>query len=176
MSQLQRPFAAIPFRTVLGAVLAAGLTAACSGASNSNSSAPPASSPDTWAVVDGREISRAEVEKAFQRTAPKTPVPSEEEALTAKLSLLNEMILQDLLVAKAAALKLEVTDAEVDTAFVQRKGNMPDDAFQKELDARGLSVADMKSRPAPRTGCRQGRRARGDGKDQRHREGNQRLL
>ena len=37
--------------------------------------------------------------------------------MTAKLSLLNELIVQDLLLAKAGALKVELPDSELDTAF-----------------------------------------------------------
>lgn len=114
--------------------------AACGG---SKSSAP--SSPDVWAVVDGREIRREAVEAAYKRVAQLTPPPSEEEALTAKLSILNELIVQDILVAKAAALKIDVTDAELESAFNERKKNIPEDAFQKELAARGLTTADMKA-------------------------------
>jgi len=74
-----------------------------------------------------------------------TPAPSEEEVLAAKLSLLSELILQDILVARAAASKLEVTDAELEAAFAERKKNMPDDAFRKELAQRGLTADDMKA-------------------------------
>ena len=120
-------------------VLAVCLTAACGG----GGSAP--SSPDVWATVDGREIRRDDVEKVYRRVAQLTPAPPEEEAMTAKLSLLNELIVQDILVARAAALKIDVTDAELDTAFAERRKNMPDDAFQKELSARGLTADDMRA-------------------------------
>jgi len=138
---LQRLVTATPYRIVFGAILVAGLTAACGDASKT--SAKPASE-DVWASVDGRDILRSEVEKTYQRTAAKSPAPSEEEALTLKLGLLNEMIVQDILVAKAAAMKLDVSETELDAAFVQRKNNMPDDAFQKELAARGLTIEDMR--------------------------------
>jgi peptidyl-prolyl cis-trans isomerase SurA len=55
------------------------------------------------------------------------------------------MIVQDLLVAKAAALNISVTDAEIEAAFQERKKNMPEDVFQKELNARGLTTDDMKA-------------------------------
>lgn len=58
-------------------------------------------SENAWATVNGREITRDEVEKAYRREAPLTPQQSEEEAMMAKLSMLNEMIVQDLLVEKA---------------------------------------------------------------------------
>ncbi len=115
------------------------LSVACSG----GSSAP--SSPDVWAVVDGREIRRDAVEKAYRRVAPPNATASEEEKTTAKLGLLNEMIVQDILVAKATALSIQVTDNDVDNAYLERKKNMPEDAFQKELNMRGLTIEDMKA-------------------------------
>ncbi len=71
-------------------------------------------------------------------------LPSEEEALTAKLGVLEELIMQDILAERARALALQVTDAEADTAFNERKKNLPDEAFQKELVQRGLTPADMR--------------------------------
>jgi peptidyl-prolyl cis-trans isomerase SurA len=117
------------------------LAAAC----GSKTAAPAASSPDVWAVVDGREIKKDTVEKVYRRVAQTPANASEEDAMTAKLSLLNELIVQDILVARAATLKVEVTDAELDAAFNDRKKNMAEDAFQKELAARGLTSDDMKS-------------------------------
>jgi peptidyl-prolyl cis-trans isomerase SurA len=101
-------------------------------------------SADTWAVVDGREIARADVEKAYQRTGNASQVLSEEETLAAKLSLLDDLILQDILIAKARAAKVEVADSELDKAFAEAKKNIPDDAFQQELTKRGVTVADMR--------------------------------
>ena len=63
---------------------------------------------DTFAVVNGRQITRADVDKAFQRTRPSSQILSEEETLATKLSVLDELIVQDLLLAKARDLKLEV--------------------------------------------------------------------
>ena len=49
-----------------------------------------AAGPDVWAVVDGKEIHRAEVEKYFRsRVNPEGPPPSQEEALSLKLSILD---------------------------------------------------------------------------------------
>jgi len=117
------------------------LAAAC-GADTPPPPSPPA--PDVWAVVDGREIRKDDVERAYRRVAPATPVPSEEEALAAKLRILDDLIDQDILLERARTLKVEVTDADLDKAFAERKSNMPDESFQKELDQRGLSSDDMK--------------------------------
>jgi len=123
----------------IAVLLGVSLAAAC----GSKPAGP--SSPDVWATVDGREIRREDVEKVYRRVAQTSPAPSEEEALTAKLSLLNELIVQDILIARAANLKIDVSDAELETAFTDRKKNLPDDAFQKELATRGLSGDDMKA-------------------------------
>lgn len=119
-----------------------GLLAACG--SKPASKAQPPSSPDVWAVVDGREIRRDDVEKAYLRVAQKQTGLSEEELLTAKLGVLDELIVQDLLLARAPAFKVAVTDTELDAAFAERKKNLPEDVFQKELAQRGLSAADLR--------------------------------
>ena len=101
-------------------------------------------SSDTWAVVNGREITRDEVEKAYQRTGNAADALPEEEVLTAKLSLLDDLILQDILMARARELKLEVADSELDKAFEEAKKNIPDATFQQELTKRGITAADMR--------------------------------
>ena len=113
--------------------------AACSGGGQQT-----ASSPDVWAVVDGREIRRDDVEKAYRRVAQADQTPSPEEAMTVKLSILNEMIVQDILVERARTGKIELTDAELDKAYAERRQNMNDEQFQKELGARGLTAADVR--------------------------------
>jgi len=118
--------------------------ASLAGACRSTPAGPGPVSADTWAVVDGREIGRDEVERAYRRTAPLSPAPSEDEALTAKLSLLNDLIVQDILLAKARALSIELPDAELDTAYAEGRKDIPEEAFQQELTRRNLTAADMR--------------------------------
>ena len=93
-------------------VLLGALVAASFAACRSTPATPaPTVSADTWAVVDGREITRDEVEKAYRQARNTEQTLSDEEALTAKLSLLNDLIAQDILLAKARELKIEVTDS-----------------------------------------------------------------
>ena len=99
---------------------------------------------DTWAVVDGRNITRDDVDKAYRRTQGAQQTLSPEEEMTAKLSLLNELIVQEILVGKAQTLKVQVPDADLDKAFNEAKQNIPDDAFQQELSRRNLTAADMR--------------------------------
>jgi peptidyl-prolyl cis-trans isomerase SurA len=123
-------------------VLATTALAACR-SSTSAPAAPPVS-PDTWAVVNGRPISRGEVDKAYERNRDASQTLSTEETLAAKMGVLDDLITQDLLIAKATALTITVPDTEIDTAYAEAKKGIADDAFQQELTKRGLSVADMR--------------------------------
>lgn len=106
--------------------------------------APPPPSADAWAVVEGREIKKADVEKAYRRTPQAGEPLSEDETLTAKLALLNELIIQDILLAKARELKIELPETDVDAAFAEAKKNLTEQAFQQELTKRNLTAADMR--------------------------------
>lgn len=125
---------------VLGLVAMATVAGAC----NAKPGSGPAPSADAWAVVDGREIKRDDVEKAYRRAMQAQGAPSEEEALNAKLNLLNEMIVQDILIAKAGSLKIEVPEAELNTAYDAGKKDVPPEQFQQELTRRQITEADMK--------------------------------
>ena len=105
--------------------------------------APPVS-PDTWAVVDGRPITRDDVEKAYRRTTAPTQAASGDEALPAKFQLLDELVLRDILLAKATALKIELPDTELDAAYLEARKNTPDEQYQQELTRRNLTAGDMR--------------------------------
>jgi peptidyl-prolyl cis-trans isomerase SurA len=117
--------------------------AGAGGACQSKPAAPPVSA-NAWAVVNGREITRDDVEKAYQRIQQNSQAPSEEEAAAAKLEILDQIIVQDLLLTKARELKIELPDTELDAAYVEARKNIPDDAFAQELAKRNLTVADMR--------------------------------
>jgi peptidyl-prolyl cis-trans isomerase SurA len=129
------------FLVVLSAVAAAAFAAACR---TTPATSPSAPSTDTWAVVDGRAITRDDVEMAYRRIRDASRTLSEEEALTAKLTLLNDIIVQEILVAKAGALKIELPDSELDAAYAEARKNMPDEAYQQELTRRNLTAANMR--------------------------------
>lgn len=118
--------------------------AVISGACSRNADQPQTVSAETWATVDGRAITRDSVEKTLRRTQDPAAKPSLEEAMTIKLSILNEMILEDILLAKARALKIDVPATELDAAFAERKKNISEAAFEEELKKRNLSAADMR--------------------------------
>jgi peptidyl-prolyl cis-trans isomerase SurA len=131
--------------------MAVSITAACRPNAAKPASSPAASttpvtssSGDTWAVVDGRSITRDTVEKAYRRLGNASESPSDEEALTAKLSLLNDLIVQDILLDKARQLKVTVPDTEIDAAYAEAKKNITDEAFQQELGRRQLTPAELR--------------------------------
>lgn len=117
--------------------------AALGGACQSKPAAPPVSA-DAWAVVNGREIKREDVEKAYRRNLQGQAAPSEEESAAAKLEILDQLIVQELLLAKARDLKIELPDTELDAAYVEARKGIADDQFAQELARRNLTAGDMR--------------------------------
>ncbi len=120
-------------------IVLAGLGGAC----QSKPAAPPVSA-DAWAVVNGHEISRASVEKAYLLNPPASPAATEEDVTAGKLSLLDDLIVQELILAKARELKIELPDTELDAAYVEARKNIPDETYKQELAKRNLTVGDMR--------------------------------
>jgi peptidyl-prolyl cis-trans isomerase SurA len=101
-------------------------------------------SADAWAVVNGREITREDVERAYRRNLQAPPPSSEEETAAAKLEVLDQLIVQDLLLARAREMKIELPDTELDAAYVEARKDIPDETFKQELARRNLTAADMR--------------------------------
>jgi peptidyl-prolyl cis-trans isomerase SurA len=102
--------------------------------------------PDVWAVVDGKQILRQEVEKVFRsRVTTDAPPPSQEEALSLKLGILDELINSEILLERANKMNLVASDAEVDEKFTESKSPYTEEEFQKKLQETGLSVDDLRN-------------------------------
>ena len=102
-------------------------------------------SPDVWAVVNGQEIKREDVDKYYRtRVNPEGPEPSQEEALSLKLNVLDELINNEILLERAKKLNLEASDGEVEDKFTEMKSPYTEDEFQRQLKDRGVSVDDIK--------------------------------
>src|SRR5438128_813329 len=100
---------------------------------------------DVAATVDGQKIYRADDEKYFQnQTAGATQPLSEEQATSLRLSILRELIENEILMHRAAKLGLLATDEEVDRKLSEIKSPYNADEFQKKLAERKLSVDDFK--------------------------------
>src|SRR6202171_4609648 len=102
--------------------------------------------PDVWAVVNGKEIKRDEVEKYYRtRVNPEGQEPSQEESLSLKLNVLEELINNEILLERAKKLNLEASDGEVEDKFTEMKSPFTEEEFQRQLKERGVSVTDLKS-------------------------------
>ncbi|MGE5359963.1 MAG: SurA N-terminal domain-containing protein, partial [Bacteroidales bacterium] len=126
-------------RFVLLTLALAGLTSAC----QAKPAAPPVSA-NAWAVVNGQEITRDDVDKAYRRSDQSAQPAAEDEAFAAKLAVLDDLVIQDLLLARARELKIDVPQAELDKAYAEASKNMPEEAFKQELARRSLTAADMR--------------------------------
>lgn len=102
--------------------------------------------PDVWAVVDGKQILRQDVERVYRsRVNSEAPAPSKEEALSLKLSILDELINSQILLDRAQKMNLIASDSDVAKKFSQSKSQYTEQEFQQKLKASGLSVDDLKS-------------------------------
>jgi peptidyl-prolyl cis-trans isomerase SurA len=110
------------------------------------STTPVTVTADTYAVVNGRSITRDDVEKSFRRTSNPAQTLSSEEATVARMGILDELIMEEVLLSKANELKVEVTEKDVDTAYAEAKKNITDEAYQQELTKRNLTTTDMRDR------------------------------
>ena len=77
---------------------------------------------NVWGVVDGAPITRAEVDKYYRtQLNPDAPQPSQDEALSLKLNVLDELINNHILLEKAKTLSLQAADGEVEDKFTEFK-------------------------------------------------------
>jgi peptidyl-prolyl cis-trans isomerase SurA len=101
--------------------------------------------PDVWAVVNGTEIKRDEVEKYYRtRINPEAQETSPEEVLSGKLNVVEQLINNEILLERAKKLNLEASDGEVEDKFTELKSGYTEDEFQRKLKDGGMSVDDLK--------------------------------
>ena len=140
---MDRPIAAFTARCLFAiAMTAIALLAAC----RSTPSETPArtASADTWATVNGVDITREQVDKEFRRLRNSGETLSDEELTLARMNVLEDMIVERILLAKAEALKIVVPETELDNAYAEARKNLTEDAFQQELTRRNMTAADMR--------------------------------
>jgi peptidyl-prolyl cis-trans isomerase SurA len=100
---------------------------------------------DVWAVVNGTEIKRDEVEKYYKsQINPEAQEPSQEEALSLKLNVVEQLINNEILLEQAKKLNLEASDGEVEDKFTELKSPFTEEEFQRQLKQRGMGVDDLK--------------------------------
>ncbi len=95
--------------------------------------------------MDGRKIYRADVEKYYQnQTAGSDQQPVGEQATSLRLSILNELIDNEILMRRAEKLGLLATDEEVDGKLNEIKSPYTKEQFEARLKEKKITVDDFK--------------------------------
>src|SRR5580765_5669174 len=82
----------------------------------------PKISGDTAAIVNQSEVKTSEVDKVFHNRIKQTsPNPVAEEASTLKLNILSQLVMDQILMERAAKDNLTATEAEVNAKFTDFK-------------------------------------------------------
>jgi peptidyl-prolyl cis-trans isomerase SurA len=111
-------------------------------ASCNRSSAPAAG---VWATVNDQPISREDAEKYYRaRLSGQAAPPSQDEALSLMLSVLDELINNEVLIQRARQMGVEATDGEVEDKFTESKSPYTEDEFQRQLKDSGMTVDDLR--------------------------------
>ncbi|HVN92262.1 MAG TPA: SurA N-terminal domain-containing protein [Terracidiphilus sp.] len=102
-------------------------------------------SADVVATVNGKEILRAELDRNYQSTLGDNPqTPSPQEADIRRLSVLHQMIQEEILDQQAAKLNLTASDEDVNAKLAEIKAPYTDEQFNAMLKQRGQSLDDLK--------------------------------
>src|ERR1700674_2860805 len=100
---------------------------------------------DVMASVNGRKIYRSEVDKYYaNQTAGSDKTPIGEQAVSLRLSILNELVETEILMQRAEKLGLLATDEEVDRKLNEIKSPYTAEEFNKRLQDKKISLDDFK--------------------------------
>jgi len=99
-----------------------------------------------WAEVNGTPITRVEVDKYYRtQLNPDAPEPSQDEALSLRLNILDELVNNHILLDRAKKLGLQAADGEVEDKFTEFKSPYTEEEFQRQLKVRGYTVDDLRN-------------------------------
>ena len=103
---------------------------------------------DVVATVNAHPISASELDRAYSDqlgdAAQQQEQPSAEQSASLKLSLLQQLILDEIIQQRAAKMNLTATPAEVDAKLAEMKAPYTEDQFQARLTERHTTVDDIK--------------------------------
>jgi peptidyl-prolyl cis-trans isomerase SurA len=100
---------------------------------------------DVAASVDGRKIFKADIEKYYQnQTAGSAQQPVGEQATSLRLSILRELIDNEILMRRAEKLGLLATDEEVEAKLNEIKSPYTKEEFDSRLKEKKLTLDDFK--------------------------------
>jgi peptidyl-prolyl cis-trans isomerase SurA len=107
-----------------------------------------APSPDVMATVNGKDILRSDMDKAYnnykatQGDAPRDPNP--EQADIVRLNLLRQLIDNEILDQRAAKLNLAASDEDVNAQLIELKAPYTAEEFDKKLKQQNMTLDDLK--------------------------------
>ena len=105
----------------------------------------PKGGPDVMATVNGHKIDRSEVEKYYNNQTSDAPQkPGEEQGDSLRLSILKQLIDNEILMQRAEKLGLLATDDEVNSKLAEIKAPFSQEEFDKRLKSKGLTLDDFK--------------------------------
>jgi peptidyl-prolyl cis-trans isomerase SurA len=118
-------------------LVAVAITAACTRSAPAN----------VAAMVNGRAITYAELEKRFQSEFS-TPAEraSDDQVSIQRLEILRTLVDEEILVQRAERMGLMAVDADVEAKFTELKAPYTQEEFQKQLNARKITVEDLKTK------------------------------
>lgn len=100
---------------------------------------------DVMATVNGRKITRTEVQQYYDNQVAEAPQkPSEEQADSLRLQILRGLIDNEILMQRAETLGLLATDEEVNAKIAEIKAPYTQEEFDKRLKERQISLDDFK--------------------------------
>jgi peptidyl-prolyl cis-trans isomerase SurA len=125
-------------RTAFGALLLATSLAAITGCQRGHSS-------DTLATVNGKAITKAEVDTLYENTVGNQPQkPSAVQAEIVHLNILRQLIDEEILMQRAAKVNLVASNEDVDARINEIKAPFTQEEFQKRLADKHLTLDDLK--------------------------------
>ncbi len=104
---------------------------------------PPA--PDVIATVNGKEITRAELDKYYKSTVGDAPQEtSTEQADIVRLNILRGLIDDEIVQQRAAKLNLAASDEDVNARLTEWKAPYTQEEFDNQLKQKNLTLDDLK--------------------------------
>ena len=100
---------------------------------------------DVMAMVNGRKITRTDVQKFYDAQVAGSPQqPSAEQSDTLRLKILSDLIDNEILMQRAEKLGLLATDEEVNAKLTEIKAPFTQEQFDQRLKERQITLDDFK--------------------------------
>ncbi len=98
-------------------------------------------SDNVAATVNGRIITYADLDKQYQaQFMSSSEKPSSDQMEIQKLEVLRTLVDNEIMLQRAEKLGLMATDADVESRFAELKAPYTQEEFQKQLEARKMTV------------------------------------